>query len=222
MNVSRQFPASRLEFAGYCLRPFQISDAPALVEAIEESLEDLKPFMPWAHVPQTLDSQVRRIREMLSSNAEGPDFSFGLFREQRFLAACGLHPRVPLNPNGTEIGFWTRSSAAGQGLATLMTRVLIVYAVEGLAMDRIQIGHNLENVRSRRVVERCGFVPEGIGRNELPPPTSEGQSLCRDMQRYSLLPHEARALSWYSEVARSLRVFNQVGEDLGFAWEPQV
>jgi len=219
LPCSREFPASRLEIDGFCLRPFVLADAPHIVQALNESTAALQKFMPWAHIPQTLEGQVKRIRAALSANAEGTDFSFGFFEGSRFVAGCGLHPRVALNPNGTEIGFWTRSSASGRGLATLMTQLLVVYALEGLAMDRIQIAHNPGNTASQRVVEKCGFVFEGVVRNETGPvdqaAVSAGLSPCRDVKMYSLLPDEARALPWYRAVAARVRVFDQVGNDLG-------
>lgn len=222
LPCNRDFPASRLDFGPFHLRPFLLSDAPQLLVAINESIPDLGEFMPWAHAPRSLEQQVKRLRSALTANAEGQDFSFGVFEGERFVAGCGLHPRVPLNPNGTEIGFWVRTSAAGKGLATLITRVLIFYATEGLHMDRIQICHNVENVRSRRVIEKCNFKLEGIIRNELTRPEEDavrnGLSACRDVTQYSLLPDEARIAPWYNEIRKHVRVYDQIGNDLGFLW----
>jgi RimJ/RimL family protein N-acetyltransferase len=222
LPCSREFPASRLDFEPFTLRPFAVSDAPQILAAIEESLPALGQFMPWAHTPRSLEQQVRRLRGGLTINAEGQDFSFGVFRGERFVAGCGLHPRVPLNPGGTEIGFWVRSGHDGTGLATLLTRVLLVYAVEGLQMDRIQICHNVENTRSRRVIEKCGFQPEGIIRNCLSPAdpaaVENGLSACRDVCQYALLAAEARQADWYPQVASTIRVYDQVGNDLGCLW----
>lgn len=222
LPCSREFPASRLDFGPYSLRPFVVADAPEILVAIEESIPALKQFMPWAHAPRSLEQQVRRLRGGLTVNAEGQDFSFGVFEGHRFVAGCGLHPRVPLNNSGTEIGFWVRSGHDGKGLATLMTRVLLVYAVEALQMDRIQICHNLENTRSQRVVEKCGFRLEGVIRHCLGPADPEavrnGLSACRDVCQYALLADEVRSAEWYPATAGSIRVYDQVGNDLGFLW----
>lgn len=209
-GVSREFPASKLMLDTYVVRPFEPADAPLIIEAINESLADLKPFMPWAHQPQTVESQVKRIRERSHEH-----LPLGMFWENRFVAGCGLHARVPLNPNGLEIGFWTRTSWSKRGVATWMARLMIVYAVEGLGCDRVQICHNLENTRSQRVVEKCGFVFEGVIRNEVDLPTAAGLSTCRHVRMYSLLPEEARALPWYRDVAARTRVFDMCGNDLG-------
>ncbi len=225
LPCNRQFPASRLEIGLFCLRPFAISDAPEVLQAITDSTQELRQFMPWSHIPTDLESQVKRLRAGLTIQAQGEDFSFGLFEGDQMLAGCGLHFRVPLNPNGAEIGFWTRTSHSGRGLATLLTQALIVYAIEALAMDRISITHNLDNPRSQRVVEKVGFLFEGIGRNELgaldPEAVKNGLSPCRDVKRYALLPHQARALAWYPDIAAKLRAYDQIGNDLGFLWKSE-
>lgn len=224
LACSLDFPASKFSLphpqGQLCLRPFREADAPEIIAAIDESLSELRPFLPFAHIPQTLESQITRIRGQRGSH----DMGFGLFREgtTRMLAGCGLHPRVPLNPHGTEIGFWTRSSETGRGWATLMTRVLLMYAFEGLDMDRVQVLHNVENLASQKVIEKCGFLLEGRVRNVLDRPTPEalagGMSSCRDGLCYSLLPEEARQLPWYGPLCRETRVFDVMGFDLGLVW----
>lgn len=168
-------------------RPLTEADAEAVLEARLESLDSLRRFLPPDVLPLTVEAQ----RERLGSGGR-----FGLFEEGRLLASGSLHPRAPLNPRGTEIGFWVRSSSQGKGLATLITRLLVVHAVEELGMDRVQIAHSPENGASQRVIEKCGFVLEGRLRNAVPP---YGE-VSRDLLLYSLLPEEARAQEWYGGV----------------------
>lgn len=209
MQISRQHPASKLVLDGFTVRQIQHADIPEVLLAIEESLPELQRFLPFAHTPQTVETQVARLKER-------PDFSLGVFQEGRFLASCGLMPRVPLNPRGIEIGYWVRTSEAGQGLATLLTRLLIIYAIEGLGMDRVQIAHDPDNLASGRVVAKCGFVFEGRQRNSIENFGYEGLSTNRDAMTYSLLPDEARAQPWYGQLGRRIRAFDIIGNDLGF------
>ena len=211
LQISKQHPASRLVFDGLTVRQVQHSDIPEVLRAIEESLPELQRFLHFAHTPQTVETQIARLRER-------PDFSLGAFQEARFLASLGLMPRVPLNPNGVEIGYWVRTGEAGQGLATLLTRVLIIYCVEGLGMDRVQIAHDPDNVASERVVQKCGFVLEGRQRNSVEAFSYEGLSKNRDSMTYSLLPDEARALPWFAQLAPRIRVYDLIGNDLGQPW----
>jgi ribosomal-protein-serine acetyltransferase len=218
LEISREFPASRIECGDLIIRPLQLSDAPQIMDAILESRQELKTFMPWSHLEVSLAQQVKRLQGLLTANAQGKDFHFGLFRDQHFLAGCGLHPRTALNEDALEIGFWVRSSQTGQGLATRLTQMLIIYAIEGLRLSRIQICHNCDNAGSRRVVEKCGFVSEGVIRNGLEAPTASllegGYSRCCDLNLYSLLPQEARNLAWYVPLRERMRFFNQLNQSV--------
>ena len=148
------------------LRPLALTDAPNIVEAINESLIELRRFMSWAHFPQTVESQRARIITAIYDYWSGKDYALGVFGNttNRFLGGTGFHRRT-LNSLGLEVGYWMRSSMAGQGLATAVTRSLIVYGFEYLGLKRVQCGYNSSNEASSRVNDKCGFKIEGIFRN---------------------------------------------------------
>jgi hypothetical protein len=60
------------------LRPLALTDAPKIVEAIAESLPQLRQFMPWSHYPQTVDSQRTRIIGLIHNYWSGKDFGLGV------------------------------------------------------------------------------------------------------------------------------------------------
>lgn len=228
LECSRDFPASKIlvEYNNVTvsLRPLRITDAQKISQAINDSHEDLKRFMPFAHIPHTIEDQIRRLRRNLSSSLEAKEMGMGLFDDKtdKLLQLCGLHQRCPLNPDGLEIGYWTPTCEVNKGYATLSTRMLIIYCTEAFKIDRLQISHNVYNERSKRVIEKCGFVFEGKIRNATGQPAAEmvanGYEPTRDLLSYSLLPNEARAQSWYHSLASQMQVFNQLEENLGFLW----
>ncbi len=148
------------------LRPLALTDAPNIVEAINESLIELRRFMSWAHFPQTVESQLARIVTAKYDYWSGKEYVLGIFGNttNRLLGSTGLHRRT-LNTHGLEIGYLMRSSMAGEGRATAVTRSLIVYGFEYLGLKRVQCGYNSSNEASSRVNDKCGFKIEGIFRN---------------------------------------------------------
>jgi ribosomal-protein-serine acetyltransferase len=224
LEVSRRFPASALRASWQgqtlVLRNLSLSDAVGVAQAVEESLPALKMFMPWAHFPQSLESQVARIRANLTAAAEGKDFAMGLFgSDERLLVGTGLHPRTHLNPNALEIGYWTRSSETGRGLATFASRLLIVYAFEALGCDRVQISHNSANTASERVIAKCGFVHEGEVRNLTSKPSEAcveaGLHPGRVFRTSALTPEDLPNLPWYATLRNSVEVFDLLGQARG-------
>ena len=57
----------------------------------------------------------------------------------------------------TEIGYVLSMDYWGQGLMSEAVKAVTAYAFEHLGLDAIVCGHFVENARSRRVIEKCGF-----------------------------------------------------------------
>ena len=57
-----------------------------------------------------------------------------------------------------ELGYWLGKPFWGQGLMTEAAQVLLQYAFDGLDVPAVWSGYYDENIRSRRVQEKLGFV----------------------------------------------------------------
>jgi ribosomal-protein-serine acetyltransferase len=62
----------------------------------------------------------------------------------------------------TELGYWISERFEGRGLVITTCRVLIDYAFNELALNRIVISCSAENQKSRAIPEKLGFKQEGI------------------------------------------------------------
>lgn len=58
---------------------------------------------------------------------------------------------------GRQIGYVLSKDYWGQGLMTEAVKCVIEYCFESLECEFLQISHALNNIRSRRVIEKCGF-----------------------------------------------------------------
>lgn len=229
LPVSRRYPARaiRLEHEGDALvfRPMRLTDAEEVVAAIESSLPELRAFMPWSHAPQTLEGQIDRLRAGEAKYFTGEELVMGLFRQDRaagaetMLTMVGLHPRVPLNPRGLEIGYWAPTRSAGRGYTTLGVKVALAYAFDKLDADRVQIGCDETNVASRRVIDKCGFAFEGVQRNVLMASTPElvaaGFKGTAHNPSFALFPDTFAALPWVAELRARLVYENIAGHVVG-------
>lgn len=198
------------------IRPLALTDAPKMVEAISESLPELKKFMPWSHFPQTVDNQRSRIVDCIHNYWLGTDYTLGIFgaTTQSCLGSTGFHRRT-LNARGLEIGYWIRSSVAGKGIATASTRSLIVYGFKYLGLNRIQCGYNSNNIGSARVNEKCGFKVEGRFKNFETPPSPEmiqnGWEGSNENIVLGLYPDDIANLDWYNQAQSRLTVLDWLG-----------
>ena len=150
------------------IRCYEAQDAPLMKDAIDSSLEHLRPFMPWVDdEPQTLAEKVSLCRRFRAAFDAGEDFVYGIFDrgETEQIGGTGLHPRI--GPGGLEIGYWTRASATRQGIATEAAAALTRVAFEVCDADRVEIRIDPRNEASFGIPRALGFPAEATLRRRL-------------------------------------------------------
>lgn len=184
MVLRTLFPLfEQLEGDRVLIRPNHSSDGAALYEAIVESRDHLRPWLPFADETEeeARDFLVRSMARWLLR--EGFDTGIWLRESGRFLGGIGAHPHdwgVPL----FELGYWLRVSAEGHGYLAEAGRLLIEYLFTQLGANRLEIRCDARNLRSANVARRMGFVQEGHLRNQRI--SHEGK--LRDTLIFSLIP----------------------------------
>ena len=183
---------TRIETDRLVMRAHRAGDGPALHEALVESIAELRRslwFIPWIAEEQTLDSAELRCRKSEANFLARTDLPFLAFEKatDRLVGSIGLH-RTDWEVPKTEVGYWVRTSAAGNGYVTEGVRALVACAFEHLGAQRVELIADEENLASRKVAERCGFELEGIRRNILRDPDGRLRNGCV----YARLPGASR------------------------------
>lgn len=175
------------------VRHYRPEDANALWEAVEESREHLKTYMPWVHDYKSPDDAVAFMNFARGQWMSRQDLLVGLFHREtgRYLGGSGLS-RINWNLRLFEIGYWVRASEEGRGYISEAVRLQTRLAFDLLGANRVEIRMDPLNERSRRVPERLGFVFEGTLRNVFP--SSEGAP--RSQHVYSLIPEDYHKVAW--------------------------
>lgn len=156
-HVSTHRPPREVVGASVVLRAPTVDDAALPDAAIQDSVEELRIWMPWAAAePQDLADRVILIRDWDRSWRAGEDFIFGVFHDATLIGGCGLHRRVA--DSGLEIGYWIRTGYTGRGQATAAAAALVSAAFAMPAIDHVEIHHDRANRASSRVPEKLGFT----------------------------------------------------------------
>ena len=145
----------------YVLRVFRTGDSKAVALAVSESLEHLRPWMPWADKESTDERfQRQRLRGVRHKAATGEEWQYGLFPvdESRVLGSFGLMTRQ--GPGTIEIGYWVHVDEIGHGLATLASRALTNAALALDGIETVYIRCDERNTRSAAVPRRLGYKLE--------------------------------------------------------------
>jgi len=164
------------------LRSFTPEDAPALHEALVESLPRLREylwFLPWIAEEQTLQSAEVRCRNAQAAFENHADLAWLAFDRstQRVVGSAGLH-RTDWTLPRTEVGYWIRSSEAGKGYATEAVNALTTWALDTLHAVRVELLTDELNAGSRAVAQRCGFTLEGVQHHTMRSPDGRLRNTC--------------------------------------------
>jgi ribosomal-protein-serine acetyltransferase len=148
------------------LRAPQPDDAPEINRAILASIEQLKPWMPWADPAPELDETEHYCRRSAARFLlrEALDFRIHLKSSGVFVGSIGLQ-NIQWKIPRFEIGYWLHSSHTGQGYMTEAVKTIAWLAFTELQAVRVAIDTDSLNHRSCRVAERAGFVLEGTLHN---------------------------------------------------------
>ena len=161
-------PAYRIETERLVVRCWDPGEAPLLKEAIDASIEHLRPWLPWAHdEPQTLEEKTELLRRFRGRFDLGEDFVYAIFArdERRVLGGTGLHVRV--GAHAREIGYWIRADAEGHGYVTEAVAALTRVGFEVETLERIEIRCDPDNTRSAAVARRLGYEHEATLRGRV-------------------------------------------------------
>lgn len=185
ISMPESFESSRL-----LIRAALWGDGAAVNEAVQESIAELSPWMPWAqHIPSVEESEAS-LRKSRLQFLERKDIRSLLVNKEtgHLVGSDGLH-RIDWQVRKFEIGYWVRTSCAGQGYITEAVSAIADFAVQELQAARLEIRCDSRNTQSARVAERAGFTLEGILRND----KLDVQGALRDNMIYS----KVRGVEYY-------------------------
>jgi ribosomal-protein-serine acetyltransferase len=171
MTAVQRLP-ERIEADGILLRRWARQDAEVQAHAIGESIEHLRPWMPWvAQEPLSLEMRRLMIGNWERDWEAGGDVFLAIWIDGRVAGSCGLHRRI--GPDALEIGYWTHPAVLRQGVATKAARMLTGAALAVPGITRAEIHHDKANERSAGIPRKLGY--EFVEEREREP-TAPGES----------------------------------------------
>ncbi len=187
------------------IRPYRSEDVEALAAAVQESIDDLRRWLPWVHEEYGRDDARSWVESREQAWDDGEAYSFAIVRPdgsapeekadgiagepddgRRFLGGVGINRIDPQNRLGN-VGYWVRTRAAGQGVATTAVRLAARMGFERIGLRRLELLVSVENEASQRVAEKVGARREGRLRRRL-----RVREWTDDAILYGLLPADLR------------------------------
>ncbi len=171
----------RIHTARLILRAPRPGDGAVLNAGVVASIDELRPWMPWAANAPTLDESEAHVRRQAAKFMLREDLVFLVLArladpgEGELVGAIGLH-RIDWATRRFEIGYWRRTGHQGRGLLTEAVTALSRMAFDALAAGRVEIRMDDANERSWKLAERAGFTLEAVLRFDAQTPLGEPRS----------------------------------------------
>ncbi|AJS58313.1 GNAT family N-acetyltransferase [Paenibacillus sp. IHBB 10380] len=161
LTFPEEFESDRL-----IIRAPKWEDGHAVNEAIRESVNEMRPWLPFVKNLPTVEESEAYVRKARLNFLERSDLVLHLFDKHtgEFVGSSGLH-RFDWTVRKFEVGYWLRTARTGQGLMTEAVNAITSFAINYLEANRIEICCNRLNTSSIRVAERAGFSLEGTLRS---------------------------------------------------------
>ena len=142
------------------LRPWAAGDEPSLVRHANN-------YKIWRNVrdsiphPYTLADAKKWIA---FTQRQDPQTFFAIEVRNEAVGGIGLERKSDIERCSAEIGYWLGEDVWGKGIATAAVRALSNYGIEVLCLSRIFAVPFAHNLASIRVLEKAGYVREGVMR----------------------------------------------------------
>jgi ribosomal-protein-alanine N-acetyltransferase len=145
------------------LRPFRMSDADKLAEMANNKKISINLRDGFPH-PYTLDDAVTFIMHCLEMPR---DTFFAIESKGEHVGNISLSPCQDVYRKSAEIGYFIAEPYWNKGIASAAVKMIVQYGFNNLGIMRIQTGVYEYNPASQRVLEKCGFIKEGIFRKSI-------------------------------------------------------
>lgn len=119
----------------------------------------VRDLFPHPYTLEDAQSFIRRTEE------EDPAHTFAIVNpEDQLCGVISLMPNEGIYRIGSELGYWIGESYWGRGIASQAVALITKYGFEELQLHRIYAGVFDFNKASIRVLEKNGYLKEGIKR----------------------------------------------------------
>ena len=181
----------RIDVEGVTLRRPQLGDYEEWAELRGRSRAFLTPWEPaWSIDELTRAAYKRRLRRYAREVREGLASPFFVFRQAdgALVGGCNLNNIRRGVLQATSIGYWVGEPHRRRGYTIAAARAAVGYAFDVLKLHRVEAACIPSNEASRALLEKLGFLREGVARSYL-----KINGAWRDHLLYALIDDERDA-----------------------------
>ena len=158
------------------LRRVRLTDAGAVAAAVGDSLDHLRPWMPWA-TPDAAErtSQLARVTEADQMWESGISYTYSVLTAGTgtLVGEIGLHCRAA--EGSAEIGYWIALGQARRGFGTCAVQAMTSVALTLPGVRRVEIHCDEANTASAAIPRKLGYRLDRVEAGEPAAPGETGR-----------------------------------------------
>jgi RimJ/RimL family protein N-acetyltransferase len=168
----------RWQEGGTVVRRWTVDDAATVATTVQNNLDHLAPWMPWAK-PEVAEVGYQRARltsviARYDDDRAGWDFAIGSAPAAgAVIGACGILPR----DGGVRVWYWLDHDHVGEGHATRAARMLTEMWRLRRAEPRLEIRCDEANPASAAIPQKLGYRLDHIATVEPETPSETGRMM---------------------------------------------
>ena len=161
----------------------KVDDATEMFDLVERNRDHFRCFLTWIDSCTDVSQIASSIADSMANNAH----RYGIFYKGQLVGTINFHG-TDKSTMSDGVGYWLDAEHQGKGIMTAATHQLLAIGFGQLGLNAVRIKCAVDNLASRGIPERLGFVLEGTLRQNQ---YRNGQYV--DMALYSLLASEFNA-----------------------------
>lgn len=166
MQLPEQIESERI-ILKHPLKPtFKLAEE--LYAIVDKSRNTLREWLPWVDKTNSVEDEFTGflVGSCQKNWEEGCGFAYILYQKEtnQILGIVDLF-QINEKNQSAEIGYWLSDDATGHGYMQEAVRALESEAFQN-GLNRIIIRNDTLNMRSAHVAERCGYILEGVMRQD--------------------------------------------------------
>ncbi|AWV99083.1 GNAT family N-acetyltransferase [Arcticibacterium luteifluviistationis] len=142
------------------LEPTDVSNLAALANN-QKIWEDVRDYFPFPYTEKDAEWFINHSLEMTVNE------NFAITYNGDFCGVISANIQTDVYRKSAEMGYWIGEPFWGKGIATEAVKLIITYAFENLGVNRIFSSVFEYNLASMKVLEKNGFVKEGVFRKAI-------------------------------------------------------
>lgn len=159
---------STLETERLIIRCYKSGDGKSLFSLVDRNREHLKETADYAkQIMDEIQAEIK-IRELAANWVARTRFVMGIWEKEAdtctYVGEIWIEP-MKWDVPSFEIGWFLDKDREGRGLATEAAKASIAFLFEDLDAHKVVAKARETNIKSYRVAERCGFIKEGLLRD---------------------------------------------------------